>query len=203
MNGAKLREFPFHAGASTSAFVAELAHHAVGFGYGFHAFSCGTGFRDWQALYLRAFAIRPETYPLRDTGESVLRCTAAKDALKYARHSNSSHTPSRGYVMTSVLPRSFEAAQLKIKRTNKILLYAILGALPIVALLLPPDLPPFASVLILLILVGVSVAGGLAYLNYLCRKLGYVCPYCHKPLYDQKGRIRETGICPRCKRSVL
>jgi hypothetical protein len=37
----------------------------------------------------------------------------------------------------------------------------------------------------------------------MCRRLGYVCPLCHKPLYEPGAATYLTGACPKCKKNIL
>ena len=111
--------------------------------------------------------------------------------------------------MASVLPPAFQAAQLKIKKINKILFYLLIilfvTGIFFISLIptQPGDRTPLFAMYALLVFYVLWVVVGLMYLNHLCRKYGYVCPHCDKPLYDQRNRILETGLCPSCKKSVL
>ena len=111
--------------------------------------------------------------------------------------------------MSSILPPNFEAAQLKIKKVNRILFYLLmlLFVLGLIGTSLipthPGDKTPLYSMYVLLAFYCVWAVASVLYLNHLSRKYGYVCPHCNKPLYDNRGRILETGLCPNCKRSVL
>jgi hypothetical protein len=37
----------------------------------------------------------------------------------------------------------------------------------------------------------------------LCGRFGFVCPHCHKPLYEPRSFINVNGLCPKCRKSVL
>jgi len=37
----------------------------------------------------------------------------------------------------------------------------------------------------------------------LCRDLGYICPFCQKPLYEARAGTHLNGLCPKCGKSIL
>lgn len=39
--------------------------------------------------------------------------------------------------------------------------------------------------------------------NELCRQLGYLCPFCHEPLYESRAATWANGLCPKCRKSVF
>jgi uncharacterized membrane protein YuzA (DUF378 family) len=41
------------------------------------------------------------------------------------------------------------------------------------------------------------------YDEQLCERLGFVCPHCHKPLYEPRSFININGLCPKCGKSIL
>ena len=38
--------------------------------------------------------------------------------------------------------------------------------------------------------------------NQLCRELGFMCPFCGKPLYESHALLYNT-LCPKCKRDIV
>jgi hypothetical protein len=53
----------------------------------------------------------------------------------------------------------------------------------------------------------VSVAYGIYRIiqhdNEMCQRLGYMCPLCHKPLYEPRAATYLTGICPKCNKNIV
>lgn len=39
--------------------------------------------------------------------------------------------------------------------------------------------------------------------NELCRQLGYMCPFCQSPLYEARASTWISGLCPKCRKSVI
>jgi len=39
--------------------------------------------------------------------------------------------------------------------------------------------------------------------NELCRQLGYLCPFCHQPLYESRAATWANGLCPKCRKSIV
>ena len=38
--------------------------------------------------------------------------------------------------------------------------------------------------------------------NQLCRELGFMCPFCGKPLYESHALLYNT-LCPKCKKDIV
>jgi len=118
--------------------------------------------------------------------------------------------------MNSVLPLDLESKRLTIaKKHNRLVLALMLAMLgvAVVALLIRNSLTTSARPLPLgIILLVLSLMGGLEFVglirifkydNQMCRELGFVCPHCHKPLYEPRSWISLNGLCPKCKKSIL
>lgn len=43
----------------------------------------------------------------------------------------------------------------------------------------------------------------LKYEEQLCIQIGFVCPYCAKPLYVARNMGLREGICPKCHKNLL
>ena len=39
--------------------------------------------------------------------------------------------------------------------------------------------------------------------NELRHQLGYLCPFCHEPLYESRASTWANGLCPKCRKSVV
>jgi hypothetical protein len=39
--------------------------------------------------------------------------------------------------------------------------------------------------------------------DQMCERLGFMCPHCHKPLYEPRSFINVNGKCPKCGRSIV
>lgn len=108
--------------------------------------------------------------------------------------------------MTSALPPALEANQIRIKKISKALQQSILVA-AIGGLYLIAKLRNYfhyggdsrLDICLLLVLYCVAMATAYKYREKLCRKINFVCPHCHKTLYDGTSKILVTGCCPNCK----
>jgi len=115
--------------------------------------------------------------------------------------------------LKSVLPSEMEAKRIKIgKRHNSLLLPLIIatGALPIGAVWVGAAMIPgynhailFVALAMTALMVGYGLYRVIQYDNALCLQLGYICPNCHKPLYEPRAITYLNGLCPKCKKSVL
>ena len=105
-----------------------------------------------------------------------------------------------------VLPPEMEAKRIQIgKRHNSLCVLMVLAmAVPWVGVLILRDrsllwLAPLAT--------GITVLYGIKRIirhdDEMCRRLGYVCPLCHKPLYEPGAATYLTGACPKCKKNIL
>lgn len=91
------------------------------------------------------------------------------------------------------------------------LLFGLFAALLLLAVLVPhgwskPHRQAFVVGFILLVIVPLE-AYGIYWIfkrdEEFCRELGFMCPHCHKPLYEPRAFINITGRCPKCRTSVL
>jgi len=41
------------------------------------------------------------------------------------------------------------------------------------------------------------------YDEQLCARFGFICPHCHKPLYEPRSFVNLNGLCPKCGKSIL
>jgi hypothetical protein len=112
--------------------------------------------------------------------------------------------------MKSVLPPALEAKRLAIARIHNRLVLALLASFILLFALCVAVFPrPWHSPA--LVLVGVAVFGVefwalyrvIQYDKVLSRRYGFLCPYCQAPLYEPRGFINVTGLCPKCRRSVV
>lgn len=118
--------------------------------------------------------------------------------------------------MQSVLPPGLESKRIAIARRHNHLVIALLIATVAVlfaALLLltklapnpgPHKTPLLVSVIVFIVIFEVYGIRRISRQDdELCRQLGFLCPHCHKPLYDPRGFISITGRCPKCRASAL
>lgn len=110
--------------------------------------------------------------------------------------------------LKSILPPGMESKRIAIAKThNRFLLTLMLSVFAgwfVVALTASHQRFVFWAALFVSALV---IGWGIYYViqrdNALCQKLGYICPHCHKPLYEARANTYLTGLCPKCKRSVV
>jgi hypothetical protein len=100
--------------------------------------------------------------------------------------------------------------RLAIARTHNRLVLVLLGSLFVVVALSVTAFPrPWRGAA--MVFFGVTILVVELWLLYrifqydkvLCRRYGFVCPHCQAPLYEPRGFINVTGLCPKCRRSVL
>jgi hypothetical protein len=108
----------------------------------------------------------------------------------------------------SVLPPELESKRLAIARKHNQLVSLIL--LAFISVIFPVVFflqRNFTIELLAVIGLGVTEAYGLFRVfkndNQLCLQLGFMCPHCAKPLYDPHGFINVTGLCPKCRKSIV
>jgi hypothetical protein len=106
-----------------------------------------------------------------------------------------------------VLPPEMEAKRIQIgKRHNSLCVLMVLAmAVPWVGVFILPNrrsliwLAPVAT--------GFTVLYGIKRIirhdDEMCQRLGYMCPICHKPLYEPQAATYLTGVCPKCKKNIL
>lgn len=113
--------------------------------------------------------------------------------------------------MKSVLPHDLEVKRLTIAKTHNRLVLSLLAGLFAVLFLLIGIAPKntrgryflFGGLFGAMILEGYGIYRIFQYDKQLCTKLGFICPHCHKPLYEPRGFINITGRCPKCARPVV
>lgn len=108
----------------------------------------------------------------------------------------------------SVLPPEMEASRLRIANEHNLLcgllLFALLAIWIIVAVVRPHHrLILWVAVAATVLIEGFGLCLIFQHDTTLCRRLGYLCPLCHKPLYEPRSPTFLTGLCPKCKRSIL
>ncbi len=116
--------------------------------------------------------------------------------------------------MKSVLPAELESKRIKIAKAHNLLVCALLGmlflGLVLMAALVPrgPSHKPSNMGLVAgFLAIGILEAYGIYRIiqhdNDLCRQLGYVCPFCGKPLYEPRASTWANGLCPKCRKSLI
>jgi hypothetical protein len=113
----------------------------------------------------------------------------------------------------SILPPDMEAKRIRIgKRHNSLLLPLVMatGALPLGAAWVGArgmhgyhHVIFWSALTLTALMAGYGIYRIIQHDNALCRQLGYLCPQCHKPLYEPHATTYLNGLCPKCKKSVL
>ena len=113
-------------------------------------------------------------------------------------------------IANSILPPEWEAKRVAIARKhNQLVIVMILGLFLVVLLLATLSWGHFPKSLAIGILLALGVAEGYAifriirYDDEMCRRLGFVCPHCRKPLYEPRSLLYRNGLCPKCRKSIL
>jgi hypothetical protein len=113
-----------------------------------------------------------------------------------------------GQKLKPVLPPEMEAKRIQIAKRHNSLCVVMLAAMfvPWVGALILPYRGT-AVVGLALMATLVSVAYGIYRIiqhdNEMCQRLGYMCPLCHKPLYEPRAATYLTGICPKCNKNIV
>lgn len=116
--------------------------------------------------------------------------------------------------MKSVLPPELESKRIKIAKAHNLLVCGLLAmlfvGLILMALFVPrgPSHRPsrtglLEGFLIIALLEGYGIYRIIDHDNHLCRRLEYMCPSCHKPLYEPRAPTWVNGLCPKCGKSVM
>jgi hypothetical protein len=115
--------------------------------------------------------------------------------------------------MRSILPPDLEAKRAAIARKHNRLvavLFLVLVALSVVILLIIAQIPRghrTPGLVAYFVVIGATEVYGLyrifQYDKVMCRRLGFMCPHCAKPLYEPRGFIWVDAKCPKCKKSIL
>jgi len=113
----------------------------------------------------------------------------------------------------SILPPEMESKRIRIgKRHNALAMILMLSifALMIATMLAGAALlPGHQNVIIVialassLLLEGFGLYGIIEHDRAMCHQLGYLCPNCHKPLYEAHATTYLNGLCPKCKKSIF
>jgi hypothetical protein len=113
-----------------------------------------------------------------------------------------------GQELKPVLPPEMEAKRIQIAKRHNSLCVVMLAVMfvPWVGVLILPYRGA-AVIGLALLATFAAVACGIPRIirhdDEMCRRLGYMCPICHKPLYEPRAATYLTGICPKCKKSIL
>jgi hypothetical protein len=109
----------------------------------------------------------------------------------------------------SILPAELEQKRIEIAvRHNQlvgVLLLAFFGALFSCVTLLRHG-PRFLMVLAMVLLLCAefyAIRRLFKYDEQMCEQWGFMCPHCHKPLYEPRSFINLNGRCPKCQKSIL
>jgi hypothetical protein len=112
--------------------------------------------------------------------------------------------------MKSDLPAPLEAKRLAIARIHNRLVLGLLVSLFLAVALSVAVFPrPWHWPMVVLVGVTILVAEFWSlyrifqYDKTLSVRYGYLCPHCHAPLYEPRSFINVTGLCPKCRRSVV
>ncbi len=111
--------------------------------------------------------------------------------------------------MKTVLTGELAIKRQRIARSHNLRLIGLLAlmfvpVLPVLAFRQLPRGIPYASWICLGLII-VLEAGGIYSIvqhdNRLCRELGFMCPFCGKPLYENRALIWNT-LCPKCGKDI-
>lgn len=109
--------------------------------------------------------------------------------------------------MKSVLPADLESKRVAIATRHNQFVVVMLLALCAVLFSLVAVVDRGSLLWTTLAMVGIGEVYGIRrlikYDDRMCERLGFMCPYCHKPLYEPRGFINANGKCPKCSRSVI
>jgi phage FluMu protein Com len=113
----------------------------------------------------------------------------------------------------SVLPAHMEAKRVRIGKSHNRLTMALLaatgvwmiGATWVSSAVIPGHKHAafFTGLLLAYLMAGYGLYRIIQHDNALCREIGYMCPACHKPLYEARAATYLNGRCPKCKNSIL
>jgi uncharacterized membrane protein YuzA (DUF378 family) len=109
----------------------------------------------------------------------------------------------------SILPPELETKRVSIATKHNqivaLMLLSLFAALfSIVALLRgSPRMWAFFAIAVLGLAELYAIRRLFKYDEQLCERCGFVCPHCHKPLYEPRSFINLNGLCPKCGKSIL
>ena len=109
----------------------------------------------------------------------------------------------------SVLPPDLEAKCLTIatihKRMVGVIAISVFAGLGLLSVRWGGNPYPqiVVGIVVLVIVEVFAVRQLFRYDETLCRRFGFLCPHCQKPLYEPRSFIGLNGRCPKCRRSVI
>jgi hypothetical protein len=110
--------------------------------------------------------------------------------------------------LKSVLPPAMEAKRIQIaKRHNSLCAVMLLAMIApwVVVLILPCR--NRSLIWLAALATGITALYGIRRIirhdDEMCQRLRYLCPLCRKPLYEPRASTYLTGVCPKCKKSIL
>lgn len=64
---------------------------------------------------------------------------------------------------------------------------------------------PHIWILLLLVMVMefFAIREIIRYDEEMCERLGFLCPHCHKALYESRSFINLNAKCPKCRKNIL
>jgi len=106
----------------------------------------------------------------------------------------------------TVLQGEWAEKRNQIAKTHNLLVLALLLALFLLALgllALPHRTPRAVPAVVALMIIGEAygIYRIVQYDNEQCRRLGFLCPFCGKPLYEARALIWNT-LCPKCGKNI-
>ena len=113
--------------------------------------------------------------------------------------------------MQTVLPPELERKRVQIATIHNWLVVGLLAAVFAAWFLLLAVAASFsvrpialaAGLGLVLPCAGYGVYRVFQYDKVLCRRLDFICPHCHQPLYEPRSFINLNGLCPKCRQSIL
>jgi Ca2+/Na+ antiporter len=109
----------------------------------------------------------------------------------------------------SILPAEMELKRVAIAKSHNRFLLTLISAVGAGLMLVLVLIGPHQKFIIwiAILITPLTLGWGVYYViqrdNELCRKLGYICPFCNKPLYEPHANTYLTGLCPKCKTNIL
>ena len=115
----------------------------------------------------------------------------------------------------SILPTELESKRLAIAKSHNLLcvyMLALVLGIPLLVIavfdITHPSLKTgMVGLVVAVVVEGLIEAFGLRHIvqrdNELCRQLGYLCPFCHEPLYQSRAATWANGLCPKCRKGIV
>jgi hypothetical protein len=106
----------------------------------------------------------------------------------------------------TVLQGEWAEKRNKIAKRHNLLVLALLAAIFLLGLSLMSlshHIPHAVPVAVVLMFIGEAygIYRIVQYDNEQCRQLGFLCPFCGKPLYENRALIWNT-LCPKCGKDI-